>query len=134
MKISSKAYYGLMAMWIIADRADQKANSVTLAEISDSLNISISYLEQLFARLRINGLVGSKRGPGGGYTLSRPASEISVAQVITAVNGRVYANTPINPDQQVDVLWNHLSKRLYGFLDNISLADARDKQAMLEVA
>ena len=84
MRLTTKGRYAVTA---ILDLALHDADApITLSEISERQGLSLSYLEQLFASLRKRGLVSSVRGPGGGYRLARPASQISVADVITAVN------------------------------------------------
>ncbi len=83
MRLSTKGRYAVTAMLDLAIHHGEGA--MTLAGISEAQGISLSYLEQLFARLRKNGLVEGIRGPGGGYQLSRPPNEISVAHVIDAI-------------------------------------------------
>jgi Rrf2 family iron-sulfur cluster assembly transcriptional regulator len=102
---------------------------VTLADISETQNISLSYLEQLFARLRKNGLVEGMRGPGGGYRLSRKPEEISVAMVINAIGEGIDATAcEGNEDCQegerclTHELWTKLGNEIFHFLDGISLA------------
>ena len=80
MKLSTKGRHAITAMMELA--LHQKIGPVTLADISSQQSISISYLEQLFAKLRQHGLVTGMRGPGGGYFLARPASEITIARVL----------------------------------------------------
>jgi Rrf2 family iron-sulfur cluster assembly transcriptional regulator len=114
---------------------------ITLADISQRQGISLSYLEQLFSRLRKQGLVASARGPGGGYRLSRDASDINVAQVITAVDEKVHVT---KCDGRGDCqngeaclthdLWNDLSDQIYNFLDSISLGDLVERNSVKEVA
>src|SRR5690348_850787 len=90
MRLSTKGRYAVMAM---ADLAKHSANSrpVSLAEISGRQEISLSYLEQLFAKLRRGGLVSSVRGPGGGYRLSRPSDEVRISDIILAVDEPIAA-------------------------------------------
>ncbi|MDJ0862519.1 MAG: Rrf2 family transcriptional regulator, partial [Gammaproteobacteria bacterium] len=89
MRLTTKGRYAVTAMLDLALHADR--TPITLADISQRQGISLSYLEQLFSRLRKQGLVESTRGPGGGYRLGRPAEEIAVASVITAVDESVDA-------------------------------------------
>ena len=89
MKLTSKGRYAVTAMLDVALHAN--VGAVPLADISERQEISLSYLEQLFARLRKNGLVSSVRGPGGGYLLGRDSSKISVGDVINAVDESVDA-------------------------------------------
>lgn len=87
MRLTTKGRYAVTAMLDLALNA--KDRPITLADISQRQGISLSYLEQLFSKLRKQGLVASARGPGGGYRLSRGASDINVAQVISAVDEKV---------------------------------------------
>ena len=84
MRLTTKGRYAVTAMLDLAIHQEQ--GSITLANISQRQYISLSYLEQLFARLRRNGLVSSTRGPGGGYRLSRSADQISIAEIVMAVD------------------------------------------------
>jgi Rrf2 family iron-sulfur cluster assembly transcriptional regulator len=126
MKISTKGRFAVTAMMELALRQDYRP--VTLAEISTEQDISISYLEQLFAKLRKNSLVKGMRGPGGGYTLARPANEITIAEIITAVDEKAYsplredAILPADKEQRAaQILWDALSTRIYGFLNSLTL-------------
>lgn len=101
---------------------------VTLADISTCQDISLSYLEQLFAKLRQANLVKGVRGPGGGYRLARPANEITVADIITAVDEQVDAtrcqgkeNCHSGKRCLTHELWTDLSDQIFQFLDNITL-------------
>jgi Rrf2 family iron-sulfur cluster assembly transcriptional regulator len=132
MKLSTKGRYAITAMMELALR--HKQGPVTLADISVEQSISVSYLEQLFAQLRKHGLVTGLRGPGGGYCLRRPASEISIAEILRAVDESLEsvaqtgeasqpAATP-HPRGESLVLWDQLSHQIYDYLDSISLAQA----------
>jgi Rrf2 family iron-sulfur cluster assembly transcriptional regulator len=114
---------------------------VSLADISGRQDISLSYLEQLFAKLRRNNLVISVRGPGGGYRLSRGSHEIFVAQIIDAVNETVDATgCGGSADcQQGEVclthyLWCDLSDQIHGFLSQISLSNLVEKREVQTIA
>lgn len=125
MKLSTKGRHAITAMMELA--LHQKKGPVTLADISTQQSISISYLEQLFARLRQHELVVGMRGPGGGYNLARPANSITVAQVLHAVDDLVKLN--VNPLTERElpeslILWRQLSNQVYDYLDGITLADA----------
>ena len=85
MRLSTKGRYAVMAMADLARRQDEPCRAVALAEIATRQEISLSYLEQLFARLRRKGLVQSARGPGGGYRLARTAAETSIAEIVLAL-------------------------------------------------
>jgi Rrf2 family iron-sulfur cluster assembly transcriptional regulator len=118
-----------------------KDGPITLADISHRQGISLSYLEQLFSKLRKNGLVDSTRGPGGGYRLSRDAHEIAVADVITAVDEKVETTrcgglSNCQDDQQclTHELWTDLSAQIHDFLKGISLGQLVERQGVQEVA
>lgn len=128
MKLTSKGRYAVTAMLDVALHA--RKNPVSLSDISDRQAISLSYLEQLFSRLRKEDLVSSVRGPGGGYLLGREADEISVGQVIRAVDETVDATKcQGSADCQggerclTHSLWHDLSERITVFLDNITLGE-----------
>lgn len=129
MKLSTKGRHAITAMMELALR--HRSGPVTLADISVEQSISVSYLEQLFARLRKAGLVTGLRGPGGGYCLRRPATEITIAQVLEAVDDVLPTRREPIPGEewaQSLIMWNRLSDRIYGFLNDISLADAVEQQ------
>ncbi|AFP85898.1 transcriptional regulator, BadM/Rrf2 family [secondary endosymbiont of Heteropsylla cubana] len=133
MKLTSKGRYAVTAMLDIAKHSDQ--NPIPLAEISKRQGISLSYLEQLFSRLRKNKLVTSVRGPGGGYLLNREFNEITVGEIITAVNESVDATrcrgkeTCQGGDRCLThILWSNLSARISDFLNNITLAELVSNQ------
>jgi Rrf2 family iron-sulfur cluster assembly transcriptional regulator len=114
---------------------------ITLSDIAQRQGISLSYLEQLFSRLRKRTLVSSVRGPGGGYSLGREASEIQVAEVIAAVDesvdttrcGGAY-NCQDNDRCLTHDLWHDLSDRIFDYLNNISLQDLMDREGVQKVA
>lgn len=125
MKLSTKGRHAVTAMMELALRHDK--GPVTLAEISAQQSISISYLEQLFARLRQHGLVTGMRGPGGGYCLGRQASEISIANILNAVDDMIKRkDMPVTetPTPGSLLMWQQLSNRVYDYLDGITLAEA----------
>jgi Rrf2 family iron-sulfur cluster assembly transcriptional regulator len=114
---------------------------ITLADIASRQGISLSYLEQLFSRLRRRELVSSVRGPGGGYTLGREAGDIFVAEVITAVDENVdttrcggSGNCQNNQRCLTHDLWFDLSNRIHDYLNQISLQDLMKRQGVKEVA
>jgi Rrf2 family iron-sulfur cluster assembly transcriptional regulator len=114
---------------------------ITLADIAQRQGISLSYLEQLFSRLRKKSLVASVRGPGGGYSLGRGADEIYVGEVISAVDENIDTtrcngahNCQNNERCLTHDLWSDLSNQIYGYLNKISLQDLMDRQAVREVA
>ncbi len=125
MKLSTKGRHAITAMMELALR--HKKGPVTLADISVEQSISVSYLEQLFARLRNSGLVTGMRGPGGGYCLRRPASEITIAEILSAVDDAMPARRERIPGEQWPesvVMWNQLSARIYDYLNDLTLAEA----------
>ena len=104
-------------------------NRITLADISEFQGISLSYLEQLFARLRQTKLVKGTRGPGGGYRLARPASEITIAEIIAAVDEKTGKEKIMKIDerhQKTQQLWEVLSDHITVYLSQISLGDLVD--------
>jgi Rrf2 family iron-sulfur cluster assembly transcriptional regulator len=129
MKLSTKGRHAITAMMELALRNDN--GPVTLADISVEQSISVSYLEQLFARLRNQGLVTGMRGPGGGYCLRRPAGEITIAEILSAVDDAMPARRERIPGEewpQSIVMWNQLSERIYNYLNEMTLADAVEQQ------
>lgn len=139
MRLSTKGRYGVTAMMDLA--IHDNAGPVTLADISQCQGISLSYLEQLFAKLRKHNLVEGVRGPGGGYRLSRPADQINVAEIISAVDEKVDVTKCNNQgDCQggerclTHDLWTELSERLYTFLSGITLAQFVNRPGIQELA
>ena len=139
MKLTTKGRYAVTAMLDLALRYDKGA--VTLAEIAKRQGISLSYLEQLFAKLRRSGLVDSVRGPGGGYTLAMEPAKISVAEIIVAINENIDAtrcggekNCHGDETCLTHQLWEDLSTRIYEFLNGITLGDLVTKPHVQEVA
>ncbi len=125
MKLSTKGRHAVTAMMELALQRDK--GPVTLADISAQQSISISYLEQLFSRLRQHGIVTGMRGPGGGYCLARPASEITIANILATVDD-VSRHEEL-PHTQGEVtagvqMWLNLSNRIYDYLDSITLEEA----------
>ncbi|MCW8196368.1 Fe-S cluster assembly transcriptional regulator IscR [Proteobacteria bacterium 005FR1] len=127
MRLTTKGRYAVTAMLDLALHADR--GPISLSDISKRQEISLSYLEQLFSKLRQNELVSSVRGPGGGYRLSRPADQIFVAQIIDAVNESIDAtncggagNCQKGQVCLTHYLWCDLSEQIHQFLSGISLA------------
>lgn len=138
MRLTTKGRYAVTAMLDLAVHAVNAP--VPLADISQRQGISLSYLEQLFARLRKEGLVDSARGPGGGYKLSRSAAEISVVQVISAIDETVeatrcggLANCQDGEPCLTHELWTDLSRQIYDFLSGINLAQLVERREVKEV-
>lgn len=133
MKLSTKGRYAVTALADIALNGGTRP--VTLAEISERQDISLAYLEQLFVRLRRAGLVESVRGPGGGYLLARPASELRIAEVMVAVDERLNAmgcdgrwedGQGCGKSKEACLthnLWEQLSAHVHVFLSQTSIAD-----------
>ncbi len=139
MRLTTKGRYAVTAMLDLALHADR--GPITLADISQRQGISLSYLEQLFSRLRKQGLVQSTRGPGGGYRLGRAAEEIPVASVIKAVDESVDAtrcggleNCQGEQRCLTHELWCELSQQIYDFLNSIDLAQLVARRGVQEVA
>lgn len=139
MKLTTKGRYAVTAMLDLALHAQK--GPVSLADISERQGISISYLEQLFAKLRKNDLVSSVRGPGGGYRLSRDGNQIFVAQIIDAVDEKMDATRCMGKGNCQDGetclthdLWQDLSDQLHHFLSKISVQGLVDRQEIRKVA
>jgi len=139
MRLTTKGRYAVTAMLDLA--LHDSKGPITLAEISQRQGISLSYLEQLFSRLRKNGLVSSARGPGGGYRLSRDAKDIAVVNVITAVDEKIDArrcegkgNCQGDKTCLTHELWCDLSAQIFDFLSGISLGDLVNNGAIRAVA
>ncbi len=133
MRLTTKGRYAVTAMLDLAIHAQQ--GPVSLNDISGRQGISLSYLEQLFAKLRRNELVASVRGPGGGYRLSRDSGDINVADIVDAVNESIDA-TRCNrrgdcQDGQECLthhLWCDLSEQIHSFLRSITLASLIERE------
>ena len=139
MRLTTKGRYAVTAMLDLALHSTQ--GPVSLADISGRQDISLSYLEQLFAKLRKRELVQSVRGPGGGYQLTREGNAISVAEVVDAVNESVDA-TLCRGDNDCQHgseclthhLWSDLSRQIHDFLSKISLGDLVRRNEVRAVA
>jgi Rrf2 family iron-sulfur cluster assembly transcriptional regulator len=139
MRLTTKGRYAVTAMLDLAVHATE--GPITLADISQRQGISLSYLEQLFAKLRKRELVSSARGPGGGYRLSRESTQINVAEIIAAVDEKVDATRCAGEgDCQngeaclTHKLWTDLSALLYDFLEGITLGKLVEERHVKEVA
>src|SRR3954466_12021621 len=140
MRLSTKGRYAVMAMADLARRQAEPCRAVALADIAARQEISLSYLEQLFARLRRKGLVVSARGPGGGYRLAREAGDTSVADIVLAggeplratrcglsANG-VGKGAPKGcmaggAQCLTHDLWEEMGRQIHGYLASVSVAD-----------
>lgn len=139
MKLTSKGRYAVTAMLDVALHSQQ--NPVPLADISERQGISLSYLEQLFSKLRKAGLVASVRGPGGGYRLGTDAHDIAIGTVIAAVDESVDATKCQGKgDCQggtrclTHTLWRDLSSRISDFLNNITLGELMTDNEVLQIS
>lgn len=119
MRLSPKGRHAVTALLDLA--LHQEPGAVTLAEIAARQNISTSYLEQLFRDLRTAGVVNGTRGPGGGYRLARRAGDVTLGDVIRAVEGTP-RNVPAHAQSNLpQALWQEVSDTLYGVLDDMTL-------------
>ena len=128
MRISSKSRYAINTMLELA--LNDSKNAIKLSDISEKQGVSLSYLEQLFAALRAKGLVVGRRGPGGGYVLGRKAEDITITDIICAVDEWVeYSQQKLHsiehkvhvPQLSTRNLWDDLSVQIYDFLSDITL-------------
>ena len=139
MRLTTKGRYAVTAMLDLVLHSEQ--GPVNLSAISERQHISLSYLEQLFAKLRRRGLVKSIRGPGGGYCLDRSIADIYVAEIIDAVDEIVDATNCSGEAncQEGEVclthhLWSDLSDQIHTFLSGISLASLMERQEIQQIA
>lgn len=136
MRLSTKGRYAVMAMVDLA--AHSKGSPVALADIAERQEISLSYLEQLFAKLRKGGLVKSVRGPGGGYLLAHPADGTRVSDIILAVDEPIRTTRCANGTPQgcrtnrsrclTHDLWEELSNQIHMYLSSVTVADVVQKR------
>lgn len=132
MRLTTKGRFAVTAMVDLASRGGY--TPVTLAGISERQHISLSYLEQLFGKLRRANIVDSVRGPGGGYCLARPSSEITIAEIIVAVDESVDATQCSGEGDCRDGkpclthdLWMGLNKTIFDYLEQVNLKQLVDK-------
>ena len=125
MKLSSRADYAAKAMLELSINPDRP---VTLAYLARLQDISISYLEQIFAQLRKHGLVRSVRGPGGGYVLNKPFSDISIGDIVEAIDHPHDRAATGSQDDETHQLWGQLSQIVYSHLDTVSLEDIHQRR------
>ena len=138
MKLSTKSRYAVMAM---VDLAKQSTGEpIALADVADRQEISLSYLEQIFGKLRRGGLVNSARGPGGGYMLSRSAADTRISDIILAVDEPIQT-TRCKPGSPFGCklnqsrcmthdLWEELGHQIYIYLSSVSLEDVVQKRVL----
>ena len=139
MRLTTKGRFAVTAMVDLAMR--QTRGPVTLAAISGRQHISLSYLEQLFGKLRRRKLVTSVRGPGGGYRLAQPMHSVTVAEIVTAVDEPLDAtqcggkeNCKDDKRCMTHDLWANLNKKMHEYLSSVSLGDLVAQQADKPVA
>ena len=139
MRLTTKGRYAVTAMLDLA--LHESLGPVNLMDISKRQGISLAYLEQLFLRLRKQGLISSARGPGGGYRLRQSQGDISVADVIRAVDEQVDAtrcgghqNCQADERCLTHDLWEDLSLHITGFLSDISLSDLVQRRSVKQVS
>ena len=137
MRLTTKGRFAVTAMIDVALHGAE--NPVTLAAVSERQRISLSYLEQLFGKLRRHGLVESVRGPGGGYNLARPAAAVSVAEIILAVDEPIDATQCAGRENCLDdrrcmthELWAGLNAHIFSFLRAVTLAELVRQQQRKE--
>ena len=136
MKLTTRGRYAVTAMLDLALHA--QAGPVSLSDVADRQAISLSYLEQLFAKLKRSALVVSSRGPGGGYLPGRALHEMSVADIVDAVDERIDATRCGGDGNCQDGemclthrLWAELSGRIHDYLQSVSLASLVDQQRLM---
>ncbi len=138
MRLSTKGRYAVMAMVDLASTS--KGNPVALADIAERQEISLSYLEQLFAKLRKGGLVKSVRGPGGGYLLAHPAENTRISDIILAVDEpirttRCAAGSPAGCRTNrsrclTHDLWEELGNQIHLYLSSVTIADVCERRIL----
>lgn len=133
MRLTTKGRFAVTAMVDLAMSGGERP--VTLADISQRQKISLSYLEQLFGKLRRKALVSSVRGPGGGYRLTRPTADVSVGEIILAVDEPIDATQCAGKENCRDDqkcithdLWTDLNRHIFDYLSSVSLFDLVEKQ------
>ena len=142
MKLSTKGRYAVMAMADLARYSGESAGDppVRLSEIAGRQEISLSYLEQLFAKLRRGGLVVAARGPGGGYRLARSARDTRIADIIVAVDEPIKATRCKSESAKgclgrsgrclTHDLWEELGRQIEVFLESVTLADVLERRVL----
>jgi Rrf2 family iron-sulfur cluster assembly transcriptional regulator len=140
MRFSKRSLYAVRAMVRLATQHEDRP--VSIREISEIEDISLPYLEQLFACLRRSDLVRSVRGPGGGYVLSRPPAEINLEQIIESVDETIAPaacteNEGVclrSPDCFMHPVWNELGEKIRAFLADISVEDLMSKAKRFDLS
>ena len=139
MRLSTKSRYAVTSLLDMVMHSDQ--GPVSLADISVRQGISLSYLEQLFAKMRRNQLVASTRGPGGGYSLKNSPEDVCIADVINAVDEKMNVTNKDVMDGSTNFepclteqLWEELSEQIQNYLTTISLADMMQNNEVMELS
>ena len=139
MRLSTKSRYAVTSLLDLVMHSDD--GPVSLADISVRQGISLSYLEQLFAKMRRNNLVISTRGPGGGYSLGNPPEQVCIADVINAVDEELQVASKASGGMAAgyepcltEQLWDELSAEIESYLTTISLADMMRKDEVRELS
>lgn len=139
MHLTTKGRYAVTAMMDLA--LNQDKGPVTLNDIAESQEISLSYLEQLFAKLRKKGLVCGTRGPGGGYRLAKAVDDISIAAIVMAVDEKLDVTRCAGREDCQEGerclthdLWMELSDKLYEFMDGLKLGEVIQRPSVCQVA
>ncbi len=134
MKLTTKGKFAVTALLDIAIYSENNQKPITLYNISERQNISLSYLEQLFVKLRKSGVVKSYKGPGGGYLLMREVDKIDISEIIRAVDEDMDArscrgnkNCRDNRKCLTHDLWAGLTTEMYGYLERITIKDLLSK-------
>jgi Rrf2 family iron-sulfur cluster assembly transcriptional regulator len=137
MRLTTKGRFAVTAMMDLALRGDD--GPVALAGVSERQKISLSYLEQLFGKLRRYSLVDSVRGPGGGYCIARPLNMVTVADIVRAVDEPLDATQCGGRENCLDDhrcmthdLWTALNAKMYDYLSSVTLADLAERQRAKE--
>ena len=137
MKLSTKSRYAVTA---IVDLAQNQGNSVSLKDISNRQSISLSYLEQIFCKLKNSGVVTSQRGPGGGYFLGKETNNISLYEIITAVDEKIDqtqcgGNMNCKKDKPCNThhVWTGLNNIINDYMKNITIRDVITKKLILNL-
>jgi Rrf2 family protein len=140
LRLSTKGQYGVRAMFELARNFDK--GPMTIREIANRQDVSVSYLEQLLNKLRKSNLIKSQKGPGGGYVISKKPEEISVGMILNSLEGPVAITQCLDPSdskgcKRVDgcvarLLWKSLGEKIESFLDTINLNDLLNEESKLK--
>lgn len=140
LRLSTKGQYGVRAMFEIAK--GYPSSPTTIRQIAQRQDVSVAYLEQILNTLRHAGLLSSVKGPGGGYLLSRSPGELTIADILGALEGPVAITSCLDPAEGcarvescvTHLLWKSLGQKIEGFLGTITLADLLDEKTLLAAA